>query len=72
MPPSWADALSVATPAPVLDANVMPGGWGAMPSAGTGTVSKLPLGVTVGREPGGAVQRIGFRPSLIPHSPVAG
>ena len=72
VPPSWADALSVATPAPVLDANVMPGGWGAMPSAGTGTVSKLPLGATVGREPGGAVQRIGFRPSLIPHSPVAG
>ncbi|MGO9154039.1 PPE family protein [Mycobacterium sp.] len=72
VPPSWADALSVATPAPVLDANVMPGGWGAMPSAGTGTVSKLPLGAMVGREPGGAVQRIGFRPSLIPHSPVAG
>jgi len=72
VPPSWADALSVATPAPVLDANVMPGGWGAMPSAGTGTVSKLPLGAMVGREPGGAVQRVGFRPSLIPHSPVAG
>jgi PPE-repeat protein len=72
VPPSWADALSVATPAPVLDANVMPGGWGAMPSAGTGPVSKLPLGAMVGRESGGAVHRIGFRTSLIPHSPVAG
>jgi PPE-repeat protein len=72
VPPSWADALSVPAPAPVLDANVMPGGWGATPSAGTGPVSKLPLGAMVGRESGGAVQRIGFRPSLIPHSPVAG
>jgi PPE-repeat protein len=73
VPPSWADALSVPAPAPVLDANVMPGGgWGATPSAGTGPVSKLPLGAMVGVESGGAVQRIGFRPSLIPHSPVAG
>jgi hypothetical protein len=73
VPPSWADALSVPAPAPVLDANVMPGGgWGATPSAGTGPVSRLPLGAMVGRESGGAVQRIGFRPSLIPNSPVAG
>ena len=72
VPPSWADALSVATPLPVLDANVMPGGWGATPSVGTGPVSKLPLGAMVGRESGAAVHRIGFRPSLIPHSPVAG
>jgi PPE-repeat protein len=72
VPPSWADALSVPAPAPVLDANVMPGGWGATPSAGTGPVSRLPLGAMVGRESGGAVQRIGFRPSLIPQSPVAG
>jgi PPE-repeat protein len=72
VPPSWADALSVATPMPALDADVVPGGSGAMPSAGTGLVSKLPLGGIVGREPGGVVQRIGFRASLIPHSPVAG
>ncbi len=73
VPPSWADALSVAAPAPVLDANVMPGGYGAMPSAASGAgVSKLPLGGMVGRESGGAVQRIGFRASLIPRSPVAG
>ena len=72
VPPSWADAVSNVTPLPALDANVMPGGYGAMPSAGTGPVSKLPLGAMVGRESGGAVQRIGFRPSLIPHSPVAG
>ena len=60
---------------PLLDANVMPGGWGAAPtpSAATGTgVSKLPLGGMVGRESDGAVQRIGFRSSLIPRSPVAG
>jgi len=72
VPPSWADALSVATPAPVLDANVMPGGWGTMPPAGTGPVSKLPLGAMVGRESEGAVQRIGFRSSMIPRSPLAG
>ena len=72
VPPSWADAVSDVTPLPALDANVMPGGYGATPLAGTGSVSKLPLGAMVGRESGGAVQRIGFRPSLIPHSPVAG
>ena len=73
VPPSWADALSVAAPAPILDANVMPGGWGAMPSSVSGpTVSKLPMGGMVGRESEGAFQRIGFRSSLIPRSPVAG
>jgi PPE-repeat protein len=74
VPPSWADALSAAAPAPVLDANVMPGTqFGAMPAAATGpTVSKLPLGGMVGRESEGAVQRVGFRASLIPRSPVAG
>lgn len=72
VPPSWADAVSNVTPLPALDANVMPGGYGATPSVGTGPVSKLPLGAMVGRESGGAVQRVGFRPSLIPHSPVAG
>ncbi|OBI69425.1 hypothetical protein A5706_10455 [Mycobacterium sp. E796] len=73
VPPSWADAVSSVTPLPVLDANAMPGGWGApsSPTATTG-VSKLPLGGMVGRESEGAVQRIGFRASLIPRSPVAG
>ena len=74
VPPSWADTVSSVTPLPAaLDANVMPGGWGAAPtpSAATG-VSKLPLGAMVGRESDGAVHRIGFRPSLIPRSPVAG
>ena len=70
---SWADALAVPAPQPVLDANVMPGGWGAMPSPTSGAVvSKLPLGGVVGRESDGAVHRIGFRSSLIPRSPVAG
>jgi PPE-repeat protein len=74
VPPSWADTLSVAAPAPILGANVMPGTQlGAMPSAASGAgVSKLPLGGMVGRESEGAVQRIGFRASLIPRSPVAG
>jgi PPE-repeat protein len=44
VPSSWADALSVATPEPVLDANARPGGWGATPSVGTGSVSRWPLG----------------------------
>jgi PPE-repeat protein len=73
VPPSWADAVSSVTPLPALDANAMPGGWGATPSPVTGTaVSKLPLGGMVGREADGAAKRIGFRPSVIPRSPVAG
>lgn len=73
VPPSWADAVSAVTPLPALDANAMPGGWGAAPAAASGAgVSKLPLGGMVGRESEGAVQRIGFRYSLIPRSPVAG
>jgi PPE-repeat protein len=73
VPPSWADALSVAAPAPVLDANVMPGGWGAAPTSAPGpAISKLALGGMIGRESEGAVQRVGFRTSLIPCSPVAG
>lgn len=74
VPSTWADTVSSVTPLPAaLDANVMPGGWGAAPtSATTPGVSKLPLGGMVGREADGAVQRVGFRPSLIPRSPVAG
>jgi PPE-repeat protein len=74
VPPGWADAVSSVTPLPALDANAMPsGGWGAAPaSAPTAGISKLPLGGMVGRESDGAVQRIGFRPSLIPRSPAAG
>ncbi|SPM31035.1 PPE family protein [Mycobacterium terramassiliense] len=73
VPPTWADAVSSVTPLPALDANAMPGGWGASPaSAPTAGISKLPLGGMVGRESEGAVQRIGFRPTLIPRSPVAG
>jgi PPE-repeat protein len=75
VPPSWADALSVDPPAPLLDANVMPGGWGAMPSVATGSLSKFakrPLGAMAGRASAGAVRRIGLRRSLIPSSPVAG
>jgi hypothetical protein len=71
VPPSWADAVSMVTPMPLVDANVMPGGWGAAPSLTSGTISKLPMGGMVGREADGA-QRIGFRASVIPRSPVAG
>jgi PPE-repeat protein len=73
VPPSWADTVSSVAPLPTtLDANVMPGGWGATPSMTGPSVSKLPLGGMVGREADGAVHRIGFRSSLIPRSPVAG
>lgn len=72
VPASWADTVSAVAPLPVADANVMPGGWGAAPSITTGTVSKVPMGGMVGRESGGAVERIGFRTSMIPRSPVAG
>ncbi len=75
VPPSWAETVSSVTPLPAVDANVMPGGWGAAPTPSPATgagISKLPLGGMVGRESEGAVQRIGFRSSLIPRSPVAG
>ncbi len=75
VPPSWADAVSSVTPLPAMDANAVSAGWGGTPAPSapsTAGVSKLPLGAMVGRESDGAVQRIGFRPSLIPRSPVAG
>ncbi|MDD4866635.1 MAG: PPE family protein [Mycobacterium sp.] len=73
VPPGWANAVSSVTPLPALDANVMPGGWGAAPAGGPSlTGTKMPLGGMVGRESDGAVQRIGFRTSMIPRSPVAG
>ncbi|MGF2947061.1 PPE family protein [Mycobacterium sp. Lab-001] len=75
VPQSWAGTVSSVAPLPAMDANMMPGGWGAATSAtpvSTTGVSKLPLGGMIGREADGAVQRVGFRPSLIPRSPVAG
>jgi len=73
VPPSWAEAVSSVTPLPILDANPAPGGWAAGPASAAGpTASKLPLGGMVGRESEGAVQRVGFRASVIPRSPVIG
>lgn len=73
VPPSWAATASSVTPLPALNGGAMPGGWAAAPAPSPGTtVSKLPLGGMVGRESEGAVQRVGMRVSLIPHSPVAG
>ena len=67
VPPSWADALGMVEQTPVLDANVMPGGWGAIPSpSASRDVWKF------GRQPDGTVRRIGLRASLISRSPVAG
>jgi PPE-repeat protein len=71
VPPGWAQAVSAVTPLPAFDD--VTSGAGATPSPVAGTaVSKLPLGGMVGRESDGAVQRIGFRASVIPRSPVAG
>ncbi|OBF94025.1 hypothetical protein A5773_16380 [Mycobacterium sp. 852014-52450_SCH5900713] len=71
VPPGWAGAASSVTPLPA--ANAMPSGWGAATTpAQPAGMSRLPLGAMVGRESDGAVHRIGFRPSLIPRSPVAG
>ncbi len=73
VPPTWAEAVSSVAPLPAFDANAAPGGWGAGPASVSGTtVSKVPLGGMVGRESEGAVQRVGFRASVIPRSPVAG
>lgn len=71
VPPSWAATVSSVTPLQALHSSAMPGGWAATPAPGP-AVSKLPLGGMVGRESEGAVQRVGLRVSLIPHSPVAG
>ncbi len=73
VPPTWAETVSSVAPLPALKPNVVAGAVGAVPSpAATAGISKLPLGAMVGRESDGAVHRIGLRPSLIPHSPVAG
>lgn len=73
VPPSWATTVSSVAPLPALTGSATPGGWAVAPGASPGTaVSKLPLGGMVGRESEGAVQRVGMRVSLIPHSPVAG
>ena len=73
VPPSWAETVSSVTPLPAFDGAAAPGGWAGAPATATGAgVSKLPLGGMVGRESDGGVHRIGYRPSLIPRSPVAG
>lgn len=73
VPPSWAATVSSVTPLQALNASAMPGGWAAASSPPSGaTMPKLPLGGMVGREPQNAVQRVGVRISLIPHSPVTG
>ncbi|EUA11178.1 polymorphic PE/PPE family protein [Mycobacterium kansasii 732] len=42
---------------------------GAVPAAANGaSLSRLPLGGMVGREADGAVQRVGVRSSVIPHT----
>lgn len=73
VPPAWGETVSAVTPLAPFDAGVMPGSAGAAPVTATGaSVSKLPLGAMVGRESDGGAHRIGYRPSLIPRSPVAG
>jgi PPE-repeat protein len=73
VPPNWAATVSSVTPLHALNGGAMPGGWAAAAAPPPGaTVSKMPLGGMVGRESEGAVQRVGLRVSLIPHSPVAG
>jgi hypothetical protein len=73
VPPTWAETVSSVAPLPALQPNAVAGAVGAVPPpATTAGISKLPLGAMVGRESDGAVHRIGLRPSLIPHSPVAG
>ncbi len=73
VPPSWAEALSV-RPMTLAGAMALPGAHlGAAPVAASGAgVSKLPMAGMVGREADGVVQRVGFRSSVIPHSPMAG
>ncbi|WP_068185188.1 PPE family protein [Mycobacterium sp. UM_CSW] len=58
VPPGWADAVSEVTAPPALDANVMPGGWGAGPSVRRGSAA--------------SVRRVIVRAKSIPRSPVAG
>lgn len=72
VPPSWAATVSSVTPLQALHSSALPGGLAAGPASPGPTVSKLPLGGMVGRESESAVQRVGLRVSLIPHSPMAG
>ncbi|WP_324684688.1 PPE family protein [Mycobacterium sp. 94-17] len=72
VPPSWAATVSSVTPLQAFNSGAMPGGWAAATPSPGATVSKVPLGGMVGRGSEGAVQRVGLRASLIPHSPVTG
>ncbi|ORW89913.1 hypothetical protein AWB92_21410 [Mycobacterium sp. IEC1808] len=66
VPPSWADEVSSVIPPPALDANVMPGGWGAAPSPTATAGFAKTAGPRNGRS------RVGLRSKIIPRSPVAG
>lgn len=73
VPPSWAETLSAAPVTPAGAVAVPEAQAGAVPAAANGaTLSRLPLGGMVGREADGAVQRVGVRSSVIPHSPMGG
>lgn len=72
VPPGWAHAVSSVAPLPAAE-GATPAGWGAASaSPPSAAVSKLPLGGMVGRESGGAVQRVGHQTQLIPRSRVIG
>jgi len=70
VPASWAGALSMDAPEPMLDANVMPGGWGAALSPPSGPPKPAVGGAE--RDPLGAIARVGFRAFGVSRSPVAG
>ncbi|ORW96356.1 hypothetical protein AWC27_05595 [Mycobacterium szulgai] len=73
VPPSWAEALSAGSVTPVGAVGLPATDAGVAPAAASSTtVSKLPLGGMVGREAGGGAERLGVRPTVIPHSPMAG
>ncbi|UGT92416.1 PE/PPE C-terminal domain-containing protein [Mycobacterium ostraviense] len=74
VPPSWAETLSAAPVTPAGAVAVPEAQLSAVPAAANGgcQLSRLPLGGMVGREADGAVQRVGVRSSVIPHSPMGG
>ncbi|HZE16302.1 MAG TPA: hypothetical protein VE197_11645 [Mycobacterium sp.] len=73
-PQGWADVAPVGSISPA-SAVPLPGssfGTAHAVSAGGSSVSKISLPTLAGREANGAVDKLGFRPTVVPRSPLAG
>jgi PPE-repeat protein len=74
VPQGWAEALPAATMGPVGAMPLLGAGFRAVPAvaAGRPSMPKVSLASLAGSESEDVVQRIGLRPTVIPHSPLVG